>query len=64
MDDIKHMMTAEERAARYEMALRAIGAISLPHGDVRKIVNEALAVPVMVKPEDEKKPKWTGAGRY
>jgi hypothetical protein len=41
-------MTAEERAARYEMALLAIAAISRPDGDIRKITQQALNVSVSI----------------
>jgi len=59
---MEHALTVEERAARYEMALRAIRAISNPTGDVRRIVDVALNVLAVVMPDDEK-PKWSGTRR-
>jgi len=44
---MEHVLTAEERAARYEMALLAIRAISNPTGDIRKIADAALNVTVL-----------------
>lgn len=52
MDDIRHALTAEERAARFQMALEAIVSSQLSTSPMvlAQIAKTALNVPMIVTP--------------
>lgn len=54
--ELKHTLSAEARAARYEMALLAVSAVS-EDSNVLAIVHQALNVPMVA----EEKPVWKGS---